>query len=126
MYHRYLPNGNGQFRRQSVPDREQPPQVAPREAAASANAALSALKQDAPSGGRTNAAQSRGHSPPCAAPAQKDPPAPAFHLPFLEKLLPNHDSSDLLLLAIMLLLLSEGTEDAATIVMTLAIFLFLQ
>ena len=53
-------------------------------------------------------------------------PPPRFQLPFLEKLLPNADNGDLLLLLIMLLLLSEGNDDSSSVVMTLAIFLFLQ
>lgn len=54
------------------------------------------------------------------------PPAAPLPVPFLEKLFPGMDSGDLLLLLIMLLLLSEGTEDAVSTVMTLAIFLILQ
>lgn len=60
---------------------------------------------------------------------EKKPPAPPqsdFPLPFLKKLLPNMDSGDLLVLLILLLLLAEGNEDSDSIVMTLAIFLFLQ
>lgn len=53
-------------------------------------------------------------------------PKPAIRIPFLEKLLPNMDTGDLLVLLILLLLLSEGNEDSSSVVMTLAIFLFLQ
>ncbi len=49
-----------------------------------------------------------------------------LQLSFLEQLFPGHDQSDQLLLCIMLLLLAEGTEDAVSAAMTLAIFLFLQ
>ena len=45
---------------------------------------------------------------------------------FLKKLLPNMDSGDILVLLILLLLLSEGNEDSDSVIMTLAIFLFLQ
>lgn len=55
-----------------------------------------------------------------------EPPKANFPLPFLKKLLPNMDGGDLLVLLILLLLLSEGNEDSDSVVMTLAIFLFLQ
>lgn len=107
MYHRYMPDGNGQYRRQDVPDRKpappQPPIPAPPQ------------REPAPP-----------FSPP---PPQSPPPLASLGLnpvSFLEKLFPGMDSGDLLLLLIMLLLLSEGTEDAVSTVMTLAIFLILQ
>lgn len=55
-----------------------------------------------------------------------EPPKENFPLPFLKKLLPNMDGGDILVLLILLLLLSEGDEDSDCVVMTLAIFLFLQ
>ena len=47
-------------------------------------------------------------------------------LPFLEGLIPGMDSGDVLVVLILLLLLSEGNEDSGSVLMTLAIFLFLQ
>lgn len=128
MYHRYMPSGNGQFKRQTVPDPPRP----------------SAQKQPGQTGERPAPPPTFSPSPPSSEPQAKhtsdapaasapavksaagNAPPPQFHLPFLDKLLPNHDSGDLLLLAIMLLLISEGTEDSASVVMTLAIFLFMQ
>ena len=43
-----------------------------------------------------------------------------------EGLLPGMDSGDVLVVLILLLLLSEGNEDSGSVLMTLAIFLFLQ
>ncbi len=79
MYHRYLKNENGQYRKQRVIEKPKP-----------------------------------------------EPPAPQAKSPlaFLEKL--GTDSGDLLVILILLLLLAEGNEDADSVVMTLAIFLFLQ
>ncbi len=58
---------------------------------------------------------------------EKKPPAlPKSDFSFLKKILPNMDSGDILVLLILLLLLAEGNEDSDSIVMTLAIFLFLQ
>lgn len=105
MYHRYMPSGNGLYRRQDVPERKAaPPPPAP-------------LPPQSP--------------PPPAQrpkiePASPQPSAAPCPVPFLEKLFPGADSGDLLLLLIILLLLSEGTEDAVSAVMTLAIFLILQ
>lgn len=64
-------------------------------------------------------------------PPQTPPPAAKLQpiqlsMPFLERLLPNADNGDLLVILILLLLLAEGSEDSSSMVLTLAIFLFLQ
>lgn len=59
-------------------------------------------------------------------PEPKRPPGPPLRLPFLEGLIPGMDSGDVLVVLILLLLLSEGNEDSGSVLMTLAIFLFLQ
>lgn len=117
MYHRYMPSGNGQYRRQDVPERKPAPPSAP----------------TPPQGPPPSVPP-----PPPPMPAPLSPPkseisksqpqntAVPYPVPFLEKLFPGTDSGDLLLLLIMLLLLSEGTEDSVSVVMTLAIFLILQ
>ena len=110
MYHRYMPTGNGQYRRQDIPDRKPAPPQAPLQVPEPKPPETKPPKPPEPA------------APPKPVPQQK-PPLP---FPFLEKLLPGKDSGDLLLLLILLLLLSEGTEDAASTVMTLAIFLMLQ
>lgn len=112
MYNRYLPNGNGQHRRQAVPESPKPP--APQNTQTCSDVPPQRAERSAPV----------TH---CAPPAFSTPTnygAPQFHLPFLDRL--NLDSGDLLLLSVMLLLLAEGNEDSASVVMTLAIFLFLQ
>ena len=110
MYHRYLPNGNGQYRRQDVPERKPAPPPPP---------------PPIPPEPRPVPPPPPRPTPPVPPQPPIPPPAP-FPIPFLEKLFPGMDSGDLLLLLIMLLLLSEGTEDAVSTVMTLAIFLILQ
>ena len=57
---------------------------------------------------------------------KKQPVALPKEPSFLKKLLPNMDSGDMLVLLILLLLLAEGNEDCDSVIMTLAIFLFLQ
>lgn len=116
MYNRYSPKGNGQYTRRTVPD---PPHRAP-----------SPPKPPAPPPSSSPPPPPKPGPPKPPAPPPK--PAPKPHAPpmlqlsFLEQLFPGHDQSDQLLLCIMLLLLAEGTEDAVSAAMTLAIFLFLQ
>lgn len=210
MYNRYLPSGNGQHRRQTVPDRPKassPPDMPCSEPQNEEPRRTTAQRDSqSPSGQQNSASQPRptqqnselprssaqraagrgsdSHRPPTQQAVERDsdlhrpptqqavgrnsdlhhssaqqiteqhravpptargqsapqnvasqctppptvPPqgygAPQFHLPFAEKR--NLDSGDLLLLAVMLLLLSEGNEDSASVILTLAIFLFLQ
>ena len=49
-----------------------------------------------------------------------------IRISILEKLLPGMDGGDVLVLLILLLLISEGNEDSSSVIMTLAIFLFMQ
>ncbi len=114
MYHRYMPMGNGQYRRQDVPERR-PAQPTP--------PPMPAPPPPMPAPAPPIPPPMPVPPPPMPAPPQSAAP---FPVPFLEKLFPGMDSGDLLLLLIMLLLLSEGTEDAVSTVMTLAIFLILQ
>ena len=110
MYHRYQPDGQGQYRRQTFPDSPRPtgpPQKPP-----------------GPPPKPPGPPPKPPGPPPPKPPAPPD--APRFRLPFLEKLLPGCDGGDLLVLLILLLLLSEGGEESSSVAMTLAIFLFLQ
>lgn len=120
MYHRYMPTGNGQYRRQDVPERRPAPQQP-----------KPVPQPQTPAPPPMPAPSSPPPVPPPMPPHPPAPPKPSgeaapLPIPFLEKLFPGMDSGDLLLLLIMLLLLSEGTEDAVSVVMTLAIFLMLQ
>lgn len=122
MYHRYMPTGNGQFRRQAVPD---PPEKR-------ANAPRPPIPQrpEAPPIPPMPPQPPKPPVPPEKPCAPSKPPAQPIKIPFLEKflgkLLPGFDNGDLLVLLIILLLLAEGTEDSTSTIMTLAIFLFMQ
>lgn len=99
MYHRYMPTENGSFQRKNMPERQ----------------AQELVKQ----------------VPPCEEKRQEVPqkpeqPAKREQLPIAGKLLSGMDSGDLLVLLLLLFLLSEGNEDSSEIIMTLAIFLFMQ
>lgn len=132
MYHRYQPTENGQFQRQTLPDA---PSKSPSGARSEHPSPLPAAREQHTRQREPQppAKEHRQAPPPIHTPSHRtspqdteNAPAPRFQLPFLEKLLPNMDSGDLLLLFIMLLLISEGNEDSSSVVMTLAIFLFLQ
>ena len=114
MYNRYSPKGNGQYTRQSVPDA---PHRAP--------AKPPKPEPPPPKPGQPPKPEPSPPVPP-KPPARKPHAPPMVQLSFLEQLFPGHDQSDQLLLCIMLLLLAEGTEDAVSAAMTLAIFLFMQ
>lgn len=121
MYHRYMPTGNGQYRRQDVPERKPAPPAPP------PPPPVPPEPMPVPPPPPPPPVPPVPPPPPRPAPPVMQPMQPApLPLPFLEKLFPGMDSGDLLLLLIMLLLLSEGTEDAVSTVMTLAIFLILQ
>lgn len=127
MYHRYMPMENGQYQRKNVPDSPHVPPPKPPEAPvyrqerpAQQHPSSSPLdrEQNAP---EKESARTQGeqNAPSCEIPFQN-------HIPILEKLLPGMDSGDILVLLILLFLLSEGNEDSTGVIMTLAIFLFLQ
>lgn len=117
MYHRYMPTGGGQYRRQDVPERKPAPAPPP----PPSTPPIPPIPPPTP----PDPVPPGSMPPPMPAPPMPPGPAP-LPLPFLDKLFPGMDSGDLLLLLIMLLLLSEGTDDAVSVVMTLAIFLMLQ
>ena len=114
MYNRYSPGPGGQYQRRKIPQPERRPQE---------------QKQHP---------QPPEHvpAPPCS-PPHNSPPAPAcqeapkffgsshLRLPLLDKLLPGADNGDLLLLLILLLLMADGNEDSHSVMLTIAIFLFL-
>lgn len=76
---------------------------------------------------RVDVPQAAPSRPPQAPPPTAKPPQPIqLSMPLLERLLPNADNGDLLVVLILLLLLAEGSEDSSSMVLTLAIFLFLQ
>lgn len=114
MYHRYMPTANGQYRRQSVPEkpvqRPTPPQAPP----------SCPPKQET-----SRPPEREARCEPERACEPKRPPEPQARLPFLEKLLPGVDSGDLLLLLVLLLLVADGSEDAMPMILALAICLLL-
>lgn len=143
MYHRYLPTANGQYRRQTVPDRRvtappppkpsaQPPKSVPvsdaSETAPIADAVSHTPAQNAPTV-TPSPQQTCGKSAPehgGHAPKQERKGLSGAPTALLERLFPNFDSGDLLLLFVLILLLSEGNEDSSPTILTLALSLFMQ
>lgn len=113
MYNRYMPTGNGQFQRQTVPGSPQPGKTESK----------NKPKPEEPPKRQQAAEKSCTPSTPEAS-RRDSTPRPA--IPFLNRLLPGMDSGDMLVVLILLLLLMEGNEDSTSVIMTLAIFLFLQ
>lgn len=125
MYHRYMPNANGQYRRQTVQEAKPTPCPPDRNAA---------QKRDAPAEQREPKKEplrecAPGITPPLARkecpPREQAPAGKQSQGGALSVLFPGIDSGDLLLLALLLLLISEGTEDAAPTILTLALALIL-
>lgn len=107
MYNRYTPGQDGSYRRNRVPDAAEPPQ----------------LQQTSPSQEIPEAP--KADPEPTAPPRQQEDENRPMN--FLTGLLPKDmDKGDLLVLLILLLLLSDGTEDAANPLLTLALFLLMK
>jgi len=108
MYNRYIPQPDGSFRRNAVPDRQ--PQPRPQ----------------------------ASEPPPCVPeppppvhpqPSRKDPhavPAGNSVSGFLRQLLPkDFDTSDLLIVLLLLLMAGDNPEEQSNALLTLALYLFL-
>lgn len=127
MYNRYTPNSSGGYQRQSVPS---PPPSRPPEPQHHMEPHVPPEPPCPPEPPR-RPEPSRPQDPPHRPEPSRhsEPPCsqPRFQIPLLNRLIPTGmDTGDLLALLIFLLLLSEGNEDSSTVILTLAIFLFLQ
>lgn len=116
MYNRYIPQSDGSFRRNQVPDQRQQPQ-----------------QRQTPQ----PQSQSQRHQPvPPPAPPRPCEPEPVHSHPvqqrqqspmeFLRKLLPkDFDTGDLLIVLLLLLMAGDCGEEQNTAILTLALYLFL-
>lgn len=101
MYNRYIPNQDGSYQKNRIPNPEQKPHCPP------------------------NAPPSE---PPCP---PSPPPEPPYRAPggagdFLRQLLPkNLDTGDLLIIVLLLLMAGDCKENQNTWLLTLALYLFL-
>lgn len=102
MYNRYTPKQDGTFQRDRLPDSRKPAK---------------------PDGQRP--APQVSASPPCPPPRPEQPPQAGCGSAanFLSGLLPaNMDAGDLLMILILLLLLSDGSDNAPSALLTIALF----
>lgn len=114
MYNRYIPQPDGSYRRCHHPD--QPPRPKPKP-----------QKEEAPCPEPT--------PPPCCPPPEEPKPAPRpqprprenTSVPdFLRQLLPkNFDTSDLIVVLLLLLMAGDCHDDQNTALLTLILYLFL-
>lgn len=97
MYNRYIPQSDGSYRRNTMPEQNPPPPPVP-----------SAPK------------------PPPPPPKPASPPDPLGVGRFLRQLLPgDFDTEDLLIVLLLLLLRGDRGEDPNAALLTLALYLFL-
>ncbi len=112
MYNRYVPQSDGTYQKNRMPDRQQPvsqgrtPRKERREPEC----------QKAPTQPQT---------PPCPTPRRQEAPGLGVGS-FLRQLLPqNFDTEDLLVVILLLLMCGDGGDGQNTALLTLVIYLFL-
>ena len=120
MYNRYIPQGDGTYQRSRLPESRPPRPPRPR-----------------PPEPHRPPEPPRPAPPPCPPEPCPHPEPPCEHHPphreepcsalgFLQNLLPkNMDTGDLLMLLILLLLIQDGSEDAPSALLTIALFFLL-
>lgn len=114
MYNRYIPQPDGSYRRNKIPDRTEvppqqplPPPPQPQE---------TCCEQEKP---QPRPPQIPPHKPP-------KPPADNSALGFLKQLLPKgFDTGDLLIVLLILLMAGSCEEEQNTALLTLALYLFM-
>lgn len=117
MYNRYIPQADGTYQRNRMPDKAKPPEARPPE--------------------RRPPSPSASHLPPPAPPAPVCPPPPSQRREsrpqapapgvgsFLKGLLPKDFDTEDLLVILLFLLMSRDSEDQNSTLLTLALYLFL-
>ena len=117
MYNRYIPQPDGSFRRNRVPEPQRPAPPRP------------PLPQPEPE----PCPEPPKYNPPPRRPCPRHRPAPPKKEPedtsvtgFLKRLLPkDFDTGDLLIVLLLLLMSADCNEDQNTALLTLVIYLFL-
>ena len=113
MYNRYTPRQDGGFRHDRVPEPAKPPQNAP-------------PPKPSPQPEMPRDCPPETPSQTCARPEPR-PPQPNSATSFLSGLLPrNMDTGDLLMLLILLLLITDGSEEAPNPLLTIALFFLME
>jgi len=131
MYNRYIPQPDGSYRRSRVPEQNPPPQP-PRPASPPEQhypkpepCAPECIHASPGKSAPCSRPVRRPQRPPCPPPRQEYP-QPASVGQFLKGLLPkDFDTSDLLIVLLLLLMSADCQEDQNTALLTLVLYLFL-
>ena len=114
MYNRYIPQADGSYRRNRIPESEQPPQQP---------IPMPKPPEKEP---ESAACSNCVHRPPPRRPAPPPRRDPVSVGGFLKQLLPkNFDTEDLLVVLLLLLMAGDCQENQNTALLTLALYLFL-
>lgn len=136
MYNRYIPQPDGSFQRNKMPEPEQQPPASPKPSQ-SACKPESAPDPCCPTfsqsqvSGQPHSCQNRQHRRPCPPPqkppCQNTPPKQNTGIfQFFRQLLPrDFDTEDLLVVLLLLLMSGDCKEDQNTALLTLALYLFM-
>ena len=140
MYNRYIPQGDGTYQRSRLPEsrpprpprprppeppKPAPPPCPPPEEPCPPECPDPPAEQPCPPDRPKPPVPCPPPEPPCG---HRPPPReePCSAVSFLQSLLPkNMDTGDLLMLLILLLLIQDGSEDAPTALLTIALFFLL-
>ena len=110
MYNRYIPQSDGSYRRNPVPEKEKPIYHTPQNMQ------------------HTCSKETPAYSPPCKEPPKlhKKTTEPVAVGSFLRNILPkNFDTGDLLVVLLLLLMSADCQEDQNTALLTLVLYLFM-
>lgn len=117
MYNRYVPQSDGTYQKNRVPDRQ--PDRPASQGRPSRPPRTENREPECPK------APPRHKAPPCPPPRQQEGSAPGVGS-FLRQLLPqNFDTEDLLVVILLLLMCGDGGDGQNTALLTLVIYLFL-
>ncbi len=128
MYNRYIPQPDGSFRRNRLPDKSQiqeqtEPQLViptPSPEPAAEPASMPTFFENAPKRCHPR------HDPPRRKPATAAPPQASSISGFFRRLLPKEfDTGDLIIVLLLLLIAGDCTEDQNTALLTLALYFFM-
>lgn len=130
MYNRYIPQPDGSYRRNRVPEPSRPVQSQQRSAPEPARPEEKPVQHDPEQSKPLPSPQPRRNCPHhrqrSAPPPKPEPQQDTSVGSFLKKLLPkDFDTGDLLIVLLLLLMAGDCTEDQNSALLTLALYFFM-
>ena len=126
MYNRYVPQSDGTFRRNRMPDQSQPRQEPPRREAPVPPCPPVQEPAPPPCPPPKRQPQRQNPNQQRRRPEPTPPPRDNSAMGFLRQLLPKDlDTGDLLIIVLLLLMAGDCQEDKNTMLLTLALYLFM-